>query len=168
MKTRNTAVLLMITAVVVRADTVKKVTPKRSDEVKQVSPAPNKRDPLDVTLRQGLAAVARGDAAQAEQLLNEVVAKDPKQALAYVGLADVALRQGKPALARTRLETALKLQPGNAAILRSWARFQISQREFSGAEATLKKAASAEPNSPDALQELCGWQRAVRPRSSSP
>ena len=154
MRTRSAAVLLMVMAVVVRADTVKKVTLKRSDEVKEVIPAPTKKDSLDVTLRQGLAAIARGDTAEAEQLLKEVVAKDPKQALAYVGLADVALRQGKPAVARTRLETALKLQPANAAILRSWARFQIGQREFSGAEATLKKAAAAGPNEPEPLQEL--------------
>jgi thioredoxin-like negative regulator of GroEL len=59
---------------------------------------------------------------QAEQIYANAVAQDPRNAIAMVGLARVALERGDERLAYERAREALTVDPQNAAALRLEAR----------------------------------------------
>lgn len=66
----------------------------------------------------GEAALASGELDAAERLFTQVAAADPRNAIALVGLARVAVRQGDRDEARVLAGRALALDPDEAAATR--------------------------------------------------
>lgn len=66
----------------------------------------------------GEAALARGELDAAGRLFNQVATADPRNAIALVGLARIAVRQGDPDGARALAIRALAIDPQEAAATR--------------------------------------------------
>ncbi len=64
------------------------------------------------------AALAEGDAEVARRLYAQVAEADPRNAIAVVGLARLAARDGRPEEAQALVERALAIDPDEAAALR--------------------------------------------------
>jgi thioredoxin-like negative regulator of GroEL len=63
-------------------------------------------------------ALTAGDLEHAERLFGQVAAADPRNAIAVVGLAEVARQQGKAVEATVLLDRALGIDPEDAAAKR--------------------------------------------------
>lgn len=90
---------------------------------------------------------------QAEQIYAGAIESDPRNAIAMVGLARVALERGDDGLAYRRARTALEIDPQNAAALRLAARLAeiLAARGVSVAGTGPERPTdSAPPAAPDA------------------
>jgi Flp pilus assembly protein TadD len=101
------------------------------------------RSPAEEALQRGLASAEQGDTASAEAAFRESIRLDPKEAEAYVGMADLAAKRGDAASTEKYLRQALTLEPENGAVQRSWGRYLLGVRRFAEAEATLEAAADS-------------------------
>lgn len=102
----------------------------------------------------GLKALNAGELVAAEAAFTEAARVDPKLSAAYIGLAEVAARQNKPARVEHWLKQALTADPNGALTQRTWGRYQFQQGRFVDAEATFKKAVALDPRSVDAQLNL--------------
>ena len=96
-------------------------------------------------------ALARGELDHAERLFGQVANADPRNAIAHVGLARVALRRGDRDGARGHLERALDIDPDEAA-----ARRLLDELDA--------PAVAPEASRPSLLARLFGWL-GLRPRA---
>jgi len=103
---------------------------------------------------EGLKALNAGDLAAAEAAFTEAARVDPKLSGAYIGLAEVAGRQDKPARVEYWLKQALTADPNSAMMQRVWGRHQFQRGRFVEAEAAFKKAIALDPRSSDAQLNL--------------
>jgi tetratricopeptide (TPR) repeat protein len=115
-------------------------------------------------------ALGRGELEAARRLFAQIAEADPRNAIAVVGLARIAAREGRPDEARTLLGHALAIDPGEAAARRLLG--ELDAR----AGATLPTAAPAtaappiptraampvSPGRPSMLDRLLGWLAGLR------
>ena len=101
-------------------------------------------------------ALARDELDHAERLFRQVADADPRNAIALVGLARVALRRGERDSARRDLERALEIDPDEAAARRLL-------DELDAAPAALPELPGP-PSRPSLLARLLGWL-GLRPRA---
>lgn len=102
--------------------------------------------------------LAHGMVDQAERVYSSALEQDPRNAIAVVGLARVALERGDDQLAYDRARAALEIDPQNAAALRLEARLaevfaerEASQRASASASATAEQPPAEPVSSEDAL-----------------
>lgn len=96
---------------------------------------------------QGVAAFEKGDLARAEALFKESLRLDAGMVSSMLGLAEIALRRGRPAEAELQLEAALAKGPDVPEVQRAWAHFLTGQRRAAEAEAPMRRAAELAPKS---------------------
>lgn len=99
-------------------------------------------------------AMAEEDYPRAEQLFVDVVALDPKNVEAYLGLADVAIAKKDYANAREALQFVLKLQQGNDSAYARLGRIASSEGKLTEAEADYLKSVSLNATTASAHFEL--------------
>ena len=111
------------------------------------------------TVRRGFEALARGDMASAERSFNEGLAGDKKLAAAYIGLAEVAIKRGKPDDAQQALERGLKANPDDSGLVAAQGRLAASQGKLPEAVALLKCAVARSRTTPPHWQiwATCNW-----------
>lgn len=98
--------------------------------------------------------LAAGDLDHAEHLFSQVAEADPRNAIAVVGLAEVAAARGDPAAAAGHARRALEIDPENAAARRMLDRLEAAgAREFGAvpeAEPEVGPEGPPEPRLPEA------------------
>ena len=88
--------------------------------------------------------LAHGMVDQAERVYSSALEQDPRNAIAVVGLARVALERGDDQLAYDRAREALEIDPQNAAALRLEARLaEVFAERGASAEAAASASATA-------------------------
>lgn len=96
---------------------------------------------------EGVAAFEKGDLGKAEALFKESLKLDAGMVSSMLGLAEIAVRRGRPAEAEAQLKAALTKGPDVPEVQRAWAHFLTGQRRAAEAEAPLRKAAELDPKS---------------------
>ncbi len=94
-----------------------------------------------------LAAFEKGDLTQAEALFGESLKLDPGMVSSMLGLAEIAVRRGRPAEAEGQLKAALAKGPDVPEVQRAWAHFLTGRGRAKEAEAPLQKAVALAPRS---------------------
>lgn len=112
------------------------------------------RSRLATGLADAQTAMAAEDYVRAEQLFVDVVALDPKNAEAYIGLADVAMAKKDYANAREALQFVLKLQQGSDSAYARLGRIATDEGNLSEAEADYLKSVSLNASTATAQFEL--------------
>jgi thioredoxin-like negative regulator of GroEL len=108
-------------------------------------------------------ALARDELDHAAHLYEQVAAADPRNAIAVVGLARVAVRRGDSEAARGHLEHALEIDPDEAAARRLLLQLEAGPAEAAPAEPMPAEPMQAEPVIAPArsgrsfLDRLLGW-----------
>lgn len=93
----------------------------------------------------GDAALARDDLEVADRLFGQVAEADPRNAIAVVGLARIAVRRGELGRARELVERALAIDPDEAAAGRLLAQLDL--------ERTASEPGTAPEPEPDLVRE---------------
>ncbi|MDP2789547.1 MAG: tetratricopeptide repeat protein [bacterium] len=112
------------------------------------------RSRLATGLADAQTAMAAEDFPRAEQLFVDIVALDPKNVEAYIGLADVAMAKKDYTNAREALQFVLKLQQGNDSVYTRLGRIATDEGKFSEAEADYLKSVSLNASTATAQFEL--------------
>ena len=107
----------------------------------------------------GRSYLAQNLFAQAEEVFQLACNRNPKDAAAFHGLAQVALHRRKFARAREYLATATKLEPKNTDFVETYASIQGEEGNWGDAVLTIQRALTENPTVPD-LYEFLG--RALR------
>lgn len=100
----------------------------------------------------GLTALSAKDLDGAARAFAAAATSDPKAPEPQLGLAEIALLQGKPDKARELLERALTANPGESKVRHAIARLRIAERDFVGAEEDFRKLITEQPQ--NALLQL--------------
>jgi len=119
------------------ASTVAVAPPSPPAEMKAATAAPEPRDPY----REGLAALNKGDRAQALALFMEVVAVDESRADARQAAAGLMMEDGAKAEAAAVLERGLQLSPADHRLTGLYGRLLADRGDLDGALAALGRAA---------------------------
>lgn len=114
------------------------------------------RSRLATGLADAQSAMAAEDFSRAEQQFVDIIALDPKNVEAYIGLADVAIAKKDYANAREALQYVLKLQQGNDSAYTRLGRIETDEGNFSEAEADYLKSVSLNATTATAQFELAG------------
>ncbi len=124
---------------------------KKAEAVYQTVIAKYKLDPPGLTARDRLAAMRlqANDVPGALALINEVLAKSPRDDDALMMRGDIALFKKDPRAAIADLRAVLRDQPNAIGVLRSLARAHIANGEPAIAEETMRHALEANPKSPE-------------------
>ena len=119
----------------------------RAEKIYQEVIEAEKWDAAGITARDRLAAVRaqRNDIKGSEALVNEVLAKSPRDADALTLRGDIALANQDPKSAIADLRTVLRDQPNSVGVLRTLARAHLMNGEPAIAEETLRRALEASP-----------------------
>jgi len=109
-----------------------------------------------ITARNRLAAmrIQQSDLPSAEKLIDEVLAKSPRDNDALVMRGNMALVKNDPKTAIADLRSVLRDQPNSVAIMRSLARAHLLNGEPALAEETMRRAVDADPKDPAARLDL--------------
>lgn len=91
-------------------------------------------------LTRGLTLIAKGDLAGAESALNESIKLDPTLIEAYLALAEIRLRQGKPEDAEAFVRKALAVKPDDPNTLVALGNVLLLKKSSAQAEAMYRKA----------------------------
>jgi cellulose synthase operon protein C len=110
--------------------------------------------PAVAAVRKGFDAIQGGDLITAEQQFSEAVRLDPSLAGGYLGLAEIAGRKGNRTRVEALLRKAVEVDPKGSYTLRVWARYLFGRAQFAEAEAALRRAIAADPDSLDARLNL--------------
>jgi len=112
------------------------------------SAAPSRfRERLD----EGIKALKQGALESANMAFKEASTLEPHSALSYLGLAEVAGRQGNNNDVESWLEKAYAEEPSNAEVLRTLGRYRLVQGNAAAAEDIIKKALAQDPKSVTSL-----------------
>jgi tetratricopeptide (TPR) repeat protein len=113
-------------------------------------------DAPGLTARNRLAVlrVQGNDAAGAEKLLAEVLAKSPRDNDALILRGNLALSRQDPKSAIADLRSVLRDQPNTIGVMRSLARAHLANGEPALAEETMRRAVEANPKDPGARLDL--------------
>lgn len=124
--------------------------PQKAESVYKDLIAKYKLDPPGLTARNRLAGmrVLANDMPGALALINEVLAKSPRDDDALMMRGDIALDNKDPRAAIADLRAVLRDQPNAIGVLRSLARAHIANGEPAIAEETLRHAVDANPRDP--------------------
>ena len=106
---------------------------------------------------------------QAEQIYASAVESDPRNAIAVVGLARVALERGDERLAYERSREALEIDPQNAAALRLEARLRevFAARDEGAADSAPNSTPTPETAQPEPAEDARPSERAFLTRNPS-
>jgi tetratricopeptide (TPR) repeat protein len=109
-----------------------------------------------ITARNRLAAlkIQNNDAAGAEKLLAEVLAKSPRDNDALILRGNLALEQKDPKTAIIDLRAVLRDQPNAVGVMRTLARAHLANGEPALAEETMRRAVDANPKDMGARLDL--------------
>jgi thioredoxin-like negative regulator of GroEL len=110
------------------------------------------------------AALADGDVDHAQRLFRQVADADPRNAIAVVGLADVARRRGETADAIGLVEAALAIDPDDAAAHRLLDELRPSIPAPTTRAPTAPESVGATPTG--ATRSILGWLRRLLGRRS--
>jgi predicted Zn-dependent protease len=115
-----------------------------------------KLDAAGITARDRLAGLLaqRNDVKGTEQLINEVLAKSPRDTDALILRGDIALANRDPKSAIVDLRTALRDQPNAVGVLRTLARAHLANGEPAIAEETMRRALESNPKDPGVRLDL--------------
>jgi len=102
--------------------------------------------PAYAEFRTGVAALLRGDQQAAEKAFQAATRIDPALAAPLLGLADVALKQGRDKEAKQWLTKAALADPGSDQPHIGWARYHRTRKNYQDAGLALKKAIEAKPS----------------------
>jgi tetratricopeptide (TPR) repeat protein len=121
--------------------------PERAEAVYQQIIDKQKLEPAGLSARNRLAAVRaqRGDAAGAMGLVNEVLAKSPRDDEALTLRGNLWLAKRDPRAAIADLRAVLRDQPNAVGVLRALARAHLANGEPAVAEETLRHAVESDP-----------------------
>ena len=124
--------------------------PEKAQTVYKDLIAKYKLDPPGLTARNRLAGMRllANDLPGASALINEVLAKSPRDDDALMMRGDIALDNKDPRAAIADLRAVLRDQPNAVGVLRSLARAHIANGEPAIAEETLRHAVEANPKDP--------------------
>jgi len=103
------------------------------------------RTPAERSAANGYTALIAGDLARAESSFDQSLEADPKLTVALLGLADVRLRQKRPAEAETLLKKALALEPRNWALHAALGRYYYMQGDTAKAKTAYDAAIRLDP-----------------------
>lgn len=106
------------------------------------------RTQAERTAERGFEALLGGDLKRAEDAFRQALQADPKLPAALVGLADVRLRQRRPADAKGLLDQALANEPRNAALHAALGRYYFSQGDLARAKVSYTEAIRLDPKAP--------------------
>jgi len=152
MVSRTTLVNLVILAVVGVGPLGAWAVPLGGSDTPRAPAPPG--SPLGQMLNTGYDALGRGDFARATTSFSDAAKQDPKSALPYLGLAEVARLQNRPGAVEEWVKKAIATDPKSQEALRAWGRYQFTQGKFADAETTFKKAISLDVKSPGAHIDL--------------
>lgn len=102
---------------------------------------------LDARLAAGLEALKSNQLDAAAQAFNEAAVLAPTVAAPYLGLAEVASRQGNKVETAAWLDKAMAAEPENVDVLLTLARFRLVQGQAEQAEQLIGKALQHSPTS---------------------
>lgn len=121
--------------------------PDKAETVYREIIATEKLEPAGLAARDRLAGslVQRNDVAGAETLLNEVLAKSPRDSDALLLRGNIALGKKDPKAAIADLRAVLRDQPNAVPVLRTLARAHMANGEPAIAEETMRRALEANP-----------------------
>jgi tetratricopeptide (TPR) repeat protein len=124
--------------------------PAKAEAVYKDVIAKYKLDPPGLSARDRLAAMRllANDVSGALALVNEVLAKSPRDDDALMMRGDISLSKKDPRAAIADLRAVLRDQPNAVGVLRSLARAHIANGEPAIAEETLRHAVEANPKNP--------------------
>ena len=103
------------------------------------------RSPAERTAASGFEALLAGDVPRAEAAFQQALKADPKLSAALLGLADVRIRQQRPAEAETLLKRALANEPRNATLHAALGRHYLVQGDLARAKASYGEAIRLDP-----------------------
>lgn len=104
-------------------------------------------DPKAVPPKIALARfLSAANPAEANKLVDEAIAADPRSIEALQVKGEMLIRQGDQAGAMSRFDTALKIDPKNAPVRLNRAQLNISQGKFQAADEDLDPILKANPN----------------------
>ena len=112
------------------------------------------RTPAERAAMGGFEALFAGDVPRAEAAFQQALQADPRLAAGLVGLADVRLRQKRPADAEALLKRAVANEPKNAALQTSLGRFYFGQGRLAEAKASYDGAIRLDPKALSAHVDL--------------
>ncbi|MGZ4815992.1 MAG: tetratricopeptide repeat protein [Terriglobales bacterium] len=105
-------------------------------------------------MQQGIEAFNKGDMARAQQRFEKAISIYPQYAQAYVNLGIIAAKAGDRFKARTLLSKSIEMDdkfvPGYLAL----ARMNLQEKNYVGAESSLRKVMLSNPSIPDAVALL--------------
>jgi len=105
-------------------------------------------------VRRGFDALGRGDLALAESSFNEAVSRNDRIPAVYIGLAEVALKRGKPAEAQKALERGLRVLPDESGLIAAEGRLAASRGDLAKALELLRRALVLKPDNAAAWADL--------------
>jgi tetratricopeptide (TPR) repeat protein len=114
--------------------------------------------PARPIIEQGYNALQVGKVDQAAALFRRALATDPKAADAYIGLAEVERRRGKPKEAVARIQEGLVQLPKSGLLMSTMARFKVSEGRNDEALSWQTRAVEVEPNNAVLYNELGNLQ----------
>ncbi len=103
------------------------------------------RSPAERAAASGFEALLAGDVPRAESAFDQALKSDPKLSFALLGLADVRIRQQRPAEAQTLLKRALANEPRNATLHAALGRYYRVQGDLARAKASYGEAIRLDP-----------------------
>jgi tetratricopeptide (TPR) repeat protein len=110
-------------------------------------------------------ALGRGELESAGRLFAQIAEADPRNAIAVVGLARIAAREGRADEARALLGRALEIDPDEAAARRMLHELDApAPAAPAAASPRTPGAVPAEPGMPSMLDRLLGWLAGLRHR----
>jgi len=113
----------------------------------------NTGSPAKAAIAEGEQHLDKNDLAAAEKSFKNAVTAAPLDPVPLLGVAEVAMRQGRSAEAEASLKRALSLGRESAMVLVAWARFSLSVKEYERAVGALEQALTLDPLSAILHQE---------------
>lgn len=105
------------------------------------------------------AALDRNEVDVAQRLFTQVADADPRNAIAVVGLARVAMRRQAPDDARALAHRALSIDPDEAAARRLLVELDAAEASAAAASAAAPSASERRPATTERSAPQAGWRR---------
>lgn len=112
--------------------------------------------PAQEDFNRGMDALKREDHTAAEASFRKAMGVDPKSALAYIGMAEIAGRRGQSAEVDSWLQKAMSADPRSILAQRTWARQLVLRGKYDDAAQVYKKIVAANGGDVEARLDLAG------------